>query len=227
MGNQPDGAAAPVAERDPPVDLPEAAELLGCLARLAVLQQLADMGRGIDRAAAAHRIDHGDAEAELAADLAQHRRRAAAAVAEGAIVADDDMGDADRPDHHLVDERFGAFRGKAAVEMLDEEKIRAEPRDLALLDAERGEPERLPAGHEDIARMRLEGQHAGRRAARFGETPGVADQRRMAFVQAIEVAHRQHRAALVGGAGTGMSDDAQSGQGGATTPETTCPENSR
>ena len=79
--------------------------------------------------------------------------------------------------------------------MLDEQQIDPEPRDLALLDAERGQPERLAPGHEDAARVRLEGQHRRRHAGRAGTVARLADQRRMAPVQPVEIAHRQHRAA--------------------------------
>lgn len=59
-GGKADGAAAPIPDRDPPVDFPEAAELGGRLARLAGLQQLADMGRRINGGVGgAHRLDHG------------------------------------------------------------------------------------------------------------------------------------------------------------------------
>ena len=111
------------------------------------------------------------------------------------------------------------FPGEGAVEMLDEQEIDAEPRDLALLDAKRRQTERLAPRHEDAARVRLEGQHRHRRAARLGERAGLADQRRMALVQPVEIAHRQHRAALMLRTGARMTDDAQSGQGGVETPQ--------
>src|SRR5204863_9549880 len=63
-GREADRAAAPVAFHDPPVDLPEAAELGGGIARPAVAQQLADAGRGIDRRVRpVYRLDDGQAEA--------------------------------------------------------------------------------------------------------------------------------------------------------------------
>src|SRR5581483_5987077 len=123
-GGEAEQAAAPVADRDAAVDLPGAAELGGGLARPALAQQFADMGRGIDRrVGAAHRIDDADAEAVHRPRLLQHRGGAAAAVAEGAVVADDDMADADGGDHDLLDEGFGAFLGEGGVEMLDEQQI--------------------------------------------------------------------------------------------------------
>jgi hypothetical protein len=63
-GRKADRPPAPVAGGDAPVDLPEAAEECGRLARLARFQQLADMGRGIDRRiGTADRLEDCDAEA--------------------------------------------------------------------------------------------------------------------------------------------------------------------
>jgi hypothetical protein len=75
------------------------------------------------------------------------------------------MNRADRADHHLIDERFGALPREFGIEMLDEQEIDAEKRDLALLDAKRRQAKRLAAGNEDVARVRLEGQYRARRAA--------------------------------------------------------------
>ena len=49
----------------------------------------------------------------------------------------------DRAEHDLLDKGFGALLGEAGIEMLDEQELDPEPRDLALLDPERGQPERL------------------------------------------------------------------------------------
>ena len=96
--------------------------------------------------------------------------------------------------------------------MLDEQQVDPEPRDLALLDPERGQPERLAFRHEHAARMRLEGQHPGRHAGGAGALARLADQRRVAAMQPVEIAHRQHRAARVARFGTGMADDAEHGR---------------
>src|SRR5215472_13166127 len=104
------------------------------------------MGRRIDRVAAAYGIDHGDAEALRRAVLAQHVGRAAPPVAKGAVMPDDDMRSADHLDHDFIDKRFGALPGELGVEMLNEQEIHHEPRDLALLDAKRREAEGLSAG---------------------------------------------------------------------------------
>src|SRR3954468_23228166 len=138
------------------------------------------MSRGIDRAITlAHRLDDSDAETLPGAGILQHFGRAAAAVAEGAIVADHDMAEADRPDHHLPDERFSAPAGEGGVEMLDEQELDAELGDLAFFDPERGQSERFAPGHEDGARMRLEGQDAGRYAGLPRPLAGILDQRRV------------------------------------------------
>src|SRR2546421_716576 len=103
-GREAGRAAAPVAFHGPAADLPKAAELRRRLARPAAAQQLADMGRGIGRRiGAAHRLDHRDAELVPVAHLAQQLDRAAAAIAEGAVMADDDMSQPDRAEHDLLD----------------------------------------------------------------------------------------------------------------------------
>ena len=212
-GGKADRAAAPVAGLDASVDLPEAAELRRRLSRPAVAQEFADMGRGIDRGVgAAHRLDDCHPETVPRPRLAQHLGGAAALVAEGQIVADYDMADTDRADQQVVDEQLGRPSGEGRVEMLHEQKVDAEPRDLALLDAERGQPERLGFRHEHGARVRLERQHRRRQPLRPGAPARLADQRRMAEMQPVEISHRQHRAARVGRIGTGVSDDAQHGK---------------
>src|SRR5207237_4834507 len=148
-------------------------------------------------------LDDGEAEAMPGAHLAQQLWGAAAAVAEGAVMADDDMGQPNRAEHDLLDKGFGALLRETRVEMLDEQQLDPEPRDLALLDPERGQPIGLAAGHEDAARMRLEGQHAGRLAGGMGALAGRPDQRRVPQMQPVKIAHRQDRAARMGGSGTG------------------------
>ena len=97
--------------------------------------------------------------------------------------------------------------------MLNEQQIDAEPGQFALLDAERRQPEGFGRGEEHAARMRLEGQHAGR-AARFSrELAGPPDQHGMAAVQTIEIAQPQDRAGRVVRPGAGMSYDSDHGSG--------------
>src|SRR5690242_14619977 len=117
------------------------------------------MGRGIGGPiGAVYRRDDGDAKPARRPRIAQQLGRAAPPGAKGAIVADDDVAEADRADQHVVDKRFGTFAGKLAIEMLDEQELDAKPGELALLDAERRQAERLGVRHKDVARMRLEGQ---------------------------------------------------------------------
>jgi hypothetical protein len=170
------------------------------------------MGRGIDRRiGAAHRLDNGHAKPVPRPHLAQQFGRAATAVAEGAVMADDNMAEADRAQHDLLDKGFSAPMGEFQIEMLDEQELDPEPRDLALLDPERGQAERLALRHEDTARVRLEGQDPRRLSDRLGARACRLDQRRMAQMQPVEIAHRQHRATRMGRSGTGMSDDAEHG----------------
>src|SRR5260370_9734200 len=104
-GRKADCPATPVAGGDAAVDLPEAAEQCGRLVRLAGLEQLADMGRGIDdRILPADRLEHGHLEAVLQTGRAQRFGRPPAAVAEGAIPADPDMPGPDRSDDDVADE---------------------------------------------------------------------------------------------------------------------------
>src|SRR5712691_12241387 len=97
-----DCATAPVAGRDPPVDLPEPAEERRRLPRLPGFQQLAYLGRGIDGGIfAANRLEHGDAKSMLLTGRAQKSRCPASAVAKGAIPANHDMGGADGVNDHF------------------------------------------------------------------------------------------------------------------------------
>src|SRR5256885_6860881 len=83
-------------------------------------------------------------------------------------MADDDMAEPDRPEHDLLDKVFGAPVGEFQIEMLDEQELDPEPRDLALLDPKRGQAKRLALRHEDTARMRLARQGARRLFGRPG-----------------------------------------------------------
>src|SRR5581483_11518441 len=198
---------------DAAVDLPRAAELRRRLARLPGLQEFADKRRGIDRGIGGlDRLDDGEAEPVRGTGLAQHLGRAAAAVAEGAVVPDHEVADADAVDEQVVDKRFGAFVGELAVKFLHIERVDAEGGDLALLDPERGQAERLAARHEDRPRVRLEGQDRGRDAGVPRQVLRVADHRLMTLVEPVEIAQRQHRVRARSGSGAGMSDDAEHGR---------------
>src|SRR5262249_38716565 len=155
-----------------------------------------------------HRLQHRDTKAVTGALGPQQVGRSAAPVAEGAIPADDEVTGANRPDDDLGDKFLGALAGKAEIEMLDEQQIDAEPRQFALLDAEWRQPERLGPGNEDAARMRFEGQHTCGRALCLSAVADLAEQYRMPAMQAVEIAHREHRTTRVVRPGTGVADDA-------------------
>ena len=172
------------------------------------------MGRGIDgRVGAAHRFEDADGKTVARPCFTQQLGRAAPAVAEGAVPADDDMSGADRTHDDVGNKILGALGGKAEIEMLDKKEIDAEPRQFALLDAKGRQPERLGRRKKDAARMRLEGQHRGRPALPAAELARLRDQRRMTLVQPVEIAHRQHRWARMARSRAGMSDDADHGDG--------------
>src|SRR5215472_8887226 len=96
------------------------------------------MGRGINRGVlAADRLEHRDAKPLLYPGRLQQVRRAAPAVAEGAIPADNNMARADRRDDYIRDEVLGTLGGKAEIEMLDEQQLDAKSCQFALFDAKR------------------------------------------------------------------------------------------
>ena len=121
------------------------------------------------------------------------------------------MRSADRADDDFGEKILGALGGKGAIEMLDKQEINSEPRQFALLDPERGQPKRLARRNEHGSRMRLEGQHGGGPVLLPRHVACARDKQRVAAMQAVEIAHRQDRAARVVRSGAGMSDDADHG----------------
>jgi len=211
-GRKPDRPAAPVANRDAAVDFPEPAEERRRFARLAGLQQLADMRRRIDGLIlSAYGLDHGHAETVLYARGPQQLGVAAAAVAESGVPADNDVRGADRCNNYVGDEVLGALCRKGDIEVLHEQEVDAEPRQLALLDAERREAERLGGREEHAARVRLKSQHRSWPALCPREIARVADQYGMSAMQPVEIAHRENRARRMVRPGTRMADDADHG----------------
>src|SRR6185437_5777328 len=199
-GGKADGAAALIAALDPAVDLPEAAEQRRRLARSSGDEVLADAGRGIERAAGGpYGIDDADAEAERRAALGEQRRVAAPLMAEDEIIAHHRMAEAQPADQHLVDEGLGAALGEIAIEMEREQQIDAERLDAPRLHAEGGQAKGRVLRPEDAARMRLEGEDGRGHAQAARDRTGLADDPLMAEMDAVEVALRDHRAALAGG----------------------------
>jgi hypothetical protein len=211
-GRKADRPPALVTDGDAPVDLPEAAEQGRRLARPTRLQQFADLRRGIDRrVSAAYRFEDSDAKPALRTCRAQHVRAPATPIAEGAVPADDDMAGADRTHDHLGDKVFRGFGGKSEIEMLDEQQVDPKPSQLPLFDPERRQAKRLGARKKYAPRMRFEGQHPARPALCLSEFADAADQRRMAAMQPVEIAHGQHRTTRMAGIWAGMSNDADHG----------------
>ena len=133
----------------------------------------------------------------------------------------------DRSDDDFRNEFLGALFREREVEVLDEQQIDAEPGQFALLDAERRQSERFGRGKEYAARMRFEGQHAGRAGGLPRKFAGPADQYGMTAVQTIEIPHRQDRAGRVVRSGAGMSYNSDHGNGNrAVSRPANCYENS-
>ena len=132
-----------------------------------------------------------DAEARRLAD--QQARRADPALAEMKVVADRDAADAEPPDQIMVNEILRGGAGAGLVEGHDHGAGEAGPGQEPQLVGLVGEAELRGVGAEKAARMRLE-RHRQRRpvmAARHLKRGG--NDRAMAEVDAVEIAHRHHR----------------------------------
>jgi len=163
------------------------------------------MGRGIDRRiGAAHRLDDCDAKAVPGRHLAQQFGRAAAAIAERAVMADDDMAEPDRPEHDLLD-KVSALLWANSNRNAGRTGARPRARDLALLDPKRVRRNGSPCGMKT-----LRGCGSKVRTPAGFPSPGRArrppDQGGVSQMKPVEITHRQHRAARMGRSGTGMSN---------------------
>ena len=112
--------------------------------------------------------------------------------------ADDDMGDAEAAGEDVPGEGLGAEAGEGGVEG----KL-VEPLDPELLQPVgarlgRHQAEGRRGGREEGARVRLEGDDAEGRAEPRGGGVGEREHRLVAEVHAVEVAHRDRGAAVVG-----------------------------
>ena len=137
-----------------------------------------------------HRIEHGDAKALLPAFLAQHLDVAGAPRAEGEVVAADDMASAQPLQQHVVDEGVGRKGRERLVEVLRQHGLHAVLLQQPEPGRRQGQPERPGVGHEEAARMRLEGQRHDRRVQHLGVLGGAIEQRLMAAMHAVEIAQR-------------------------------------
>ena len=127
--------------------------------------------------------------------LAQHLDIAAAARAEGEVVAAHDMARAQALQQHVIDEGLGRQRREGRVEALRQHGLHAVLLQQPQLGRRQGKAERSGVGHEEAPRMRLEGQRHHRRIERLGMLGGAVEQRLMAAMHAVEVAQR-HGSAL-------------------------------
>jgi len=139
--------------------------------------------------------------------LAQHFDAAFAALSPDAFI--DDVLLKGLGARHVVcgyDFTFGARRGgnvemlrekggERRIEALRQHRLHAVLRQQANLGSQQGEAERTGVGHEEAARMGLEGEHDQRRAERGGVFGGLPEQRLVAAMHAVEIAER-HGGAL-------------------------------
>ena len=148
-------------------------------------------------AQAMHLVAHhaGDVETGSRPGGVQHRVVAGAPGAETEIVADQHIACMQALLQHIGDEGLRRHRCEGVVETQHHRVVDAAALQLGQLVAQRRDARRRRLGLaglacEVVARMRLEGQHAGRHAA----VPRFADQQRqhrlVAAVHAVEIADR-------------------------------------
>ncbi len=128
----------------------------------------------------------------LLAEGGERRGVARPLVAEAKVEADHDVADAEPAREHVVDEALGRFGHQMPIERQDVQVIDPEPGQEARLDPQRGQSRRRLLRRQDLARMRLEGDHAERRAEVAGPRPRGLDQGAVAAVHAVEIADRDH-----------------------------------
>jgi hypothetical protein len=194
-------------------------EQRGGLDHVAGGQGLAHHGAG--HAQPVHLVAHhpGHVEAERAAGGVQHRVVAGAPRAEAEIVAHQHVAHAQSRHQHVGDEALGRQGREVLVEAQQDHVVDAATLQLEHLVAQRGDARRgefglAGAAREEVARVRLEGEHAGRHAAMARL---VAQQRQhglVAAVHAVEVADGQRRAAFREGEGGEGAEAAMDLHGG-------------
>ena len=113
-------------------------------------------------------------------------------MAEAEVVADHDLAHAEPAREHVVDELGGRLLPEMLGEGEREQMLDAELGEQPRLDPEGREPGRRLLRRQDLARMRLEGDHTERRAEGSGLLARAGDQRAMAPMHAVEVADRDH-----------------------------------
>ena len=132
----------------------------------------------------------------------------ASSAAKGEIVTHHDVARADACRNHVRDEGGRLTRCEGAVEAGDVEKLDTECGEVAGLEAKGSEPEGLVRGAEDLARVRLEGEHRQRHAKGTGQAPALFDDRAVAQMDTVEVADGDNSASRVRGRGLPVPNDA-------------------
>ena len=119
------------------------------------------------------RLDPGDRRSRYSSPSISRRSTSPArAIAEAEVVADHGMTDAEPAGQHVVDELLGRLLAQLPREGEREQVLDAQLGEQARLDAERRQARRRVVRRQDLARMRLEGDHAERRAEHPGPLAG-------------------------------------------------------
>ncbi len=191
-GGKADGAAALVAWAHDALQLVAVAEQRVGVLDHAVGEGGADRGRGADVAVRGHRVDRGHRAAVGTGDLPQQLDIALAAVAEAEIPAGGDGRDRELAQEAAGHEVGGGGAEQAPVAAEDIEMVDAEAAQQLGLAAQGREARRGGGGVQDLARVRLERDHAERAAKCPRMTGGGTDHLAVAAMDAVEVADR-HR----------------------------------
>src|SRR4029079_19375288 len=102
-----------------------------------------------------------ETETEIAAVGGERRGRAAAALAEVEVAANDDTFDLQPPDQDLLHEGIGGHRRERPVERDDDQAVETDRGQNPRLCRQRRQAKDRYLRLEDGARMRLEGEHHG------------------------------------------------------------------
>lgn len=134
-----------------------------------------------------HPLDHGDAEAQFRAHVAQQSGVALAGLAEAEVVADDHVADAQAADQDVRDKVPGGRGGEAGVEIQDGKTVDPEGGHEVGLDLERGQAEQRQVGAEVCPGVRFEDHDRHRAGDGRGGPRGRLQHRLMAAVDPVEI----------------------------------------
>ena len=162
--------------------------------RIGGLQRVADAAGGNRAAAVGDRGDDLGSKAVSVAQLCHQRHIAAAALAEGEIIAGDDPCHAQPAGEPICDPVFGAERRQFAGERDDDRAVHAKRLEQVHALRHRGQRERRQIGAEQPRRMRIEGRDERRAALCMGMVARAPDDGLMPGVKAIEIPERDDAA---------------------------------